>query len=73
MDGVKYEWKADDVIQLPLRRDGVIFQHVNSGDIPVRFAFCEPNLLHATMVDRGSGFDQIEISPDFDKDYIPGD
>ena len=73
MDGVKYEWKADDVIQLPLRRDGVIFQHFNSGDIPVRFAFCEPNLLHATMVDRGSGFDQIEISPDFDKDYIPGD
>ena len=73
MDGVKYEWKADDVIQLPLRRDGVIFQHFNSGDIPVRFVFCEPNLLHATMVDRGSGFDQIEISPDFDKDYIPGD
>jgi len=73
IDGVKYEWEADDVIQLPLRRDGVIFQHVNSGDIPVRLAFCEPNLMHATMVDRACGFDQIEISPDFDKDYIPGD
>ncbi len=73
MDGVKHEWKADDVIQLPLRKEGVIFQHFNSGDIPVRLIFCEPNLSHATMVDRGSGFDQIEISPDFGKDYVPAD
>ncbi len=73
MDGVKHEWKADDLIQLPLRKDGVVFQHFNSGDVPVRLVFCEPNLSHATTVDRGSGFEQIEISPDFDKNYMPGD
>jgi gentisate 1,2-dioxygenase len=68
IDGVKYAWEAGDVIQLPIRRDGVVFQHFN--DDPrgkARFVGCEPNFLSTTGVDRGSGFEQLEVSPDFGK------
>jgi quercetin dioxygenase-like cupin family protein len=72
MDGVKHPWEAGDLVQLPLRRDGVIFQHFNdSATKRVRFAACEPNLVHATGVDRGSGFEQLEASPDFGRSYTP--
>ena len=72
MDGVKHTWEAGDLVQLPLRRDGVIFQHFN--DHPnqrVRFVACEPNLVHTAGVDRGSGFEQLEASPDFGTHYVP--
>ena len=65
LDGVKHAWKARDVINLPLKKDGIIVQHFNSGDEPARVLVVEPNLYAATTVDRGCGFEQIEASPDF--------
>jgi hypothetical protein len=66
LDGVRHAWEAGDVLNLPLRRDGIVVQHFN--DDPGRaavFLAVEPNLFAATGVDRGSGFEQLEPSPDF--------
>ena len=65
IDGVKYKWKRRDVLNLPLKKDGIVIQHFNSGDTPARFLVVEPNLYAATSVDRGCGFEQLEASPDF--------
>jgi hypothetical protein len=66
IDGVKHAWEAGDVLNLPLRRDGIVIQHFN--DDPQKsaaFLAVEPNLFAATSVDRGCGFEQLEPSPDF--------
>ena len=63
---MKYPWKARDVVNLPLKRDGIIVQHFNSDEkITARILVVEPNLYAATSVDRGCGFEQLEASPDF--------
>ena len=72
IDGVKHPWEAGDVVQLPLRRDGVVFQHFNSDpQKPARFLACEPNHVNSAGMDRGSGFEQLEESPDFGSRYEP--
>ena len=70
LDGVKHQWAAGDVLNLPLKRDGIIVQHFND-DPQTRAVFlaCEPNLFACTGVDRGSGFEQIEESPDYGADH----
>jgi hypothetical protein len=68
LDGVKYAWEAGDVLNLPLRANGVIVQHFNSDhEHPAKFVACEPNWFACTSVDRGCGFELIEESPDFRK------
>ena len=65
LDGVRYDWEAGDVINLPLRRGGIVVQHVNADPKNVaRFIAVEPNLYACTSVDRGSGFEQIEDAPE---------
>ena len=66
IDGVKYPWEKRDVVNLPLRKDGITVQHFNSSpDTPVRFLLVEPNLFDATGVDRGCGFEQLENAPGY--------
>jgi gentisate 1,2-dioxygenase len=66
LDGVKHAWEAGDVLNIPLRKHGVVMQHFNSdGETTARFVVTEPNLFAATSVDRGCGFEQLETSPDF--------
>lgn len=66
IDGVKHPWKAGDVLNLPIRRDGIVVQHVNDDDTAAaKFLACEPNWFAATGVDRGSGFELIEPSSVF--------
>jgi hypothetical protein len=60
LDGETYEWRAGDLINTPLRPDGVTIQHFNTGSEAVRFIEASPNLVHALGVDRGSGFDVLE-------------
>ncbi|MGA2395804.1 MAG: hypothetical protein ABSH03_20905 [Candidatus Lustribacter sp.] len=68
VDGVKHPWEAGDVLNLPLRRDGIVVQHINGDpDNPAKFVVVEPNLLQAATVDRGAGFELIEASPDYVK------
>jgi hypothetical protein len=66
LDGVKHAWEAGDVLNLPTRRDGIMVQHFN--DDPGKlaaFLAVEPNLFAATSVDRGCGFELMELSPDY--------
>lgn len=66
LDGQKYHWSKNDLLQLPLRTKGVTVQHFNSDpDNPARFVACEPNTFLTFGVDRGSGFEQMEVSPDY--------
>jgi gentisate 1,2-dioxygenase len=66
LDGVRHAWEAGDVLNLPLRRDGIVVQHFNADpEKPAVFLAVEPNLFAATGVDRGCGFEQLEPSPDY--------
>ena len=72
VDGVDHQWEEGDVVQIPVKRDGVVFQHFNDDPKrPCRFVTCEPNFALCTGVDRGSGFVQLEASPDYGKNYQP--
>lgn len=66
IDGVKHTWKAGDVLNLPVRKNGIIVQHFNPHpDTPVKFVAAEPNFYAWATVDRGSGFEQLEDSPEY--------
>jgi hypothetical protein len=66
IDGVKHPWKAGDVLNLPIRRDGIVVQHGNDDPhTAAKFLACEPNSFAATGVDRGSGFELIEPSSEY--------
>jgi len=66
IDGVKHPWKAGDVVNLPLRADGIIVQHFNSDQQqPAKFVAVEPNWVEGVSVDRGCGFEQLEDAPEY--------
>ena len=68
LDGVKHTWEAGDVVNLPLRSNGIVVQHFNADpEKPVKFVATEPNWLECTFVDRGSGFEQLEDAPEYAK------
>ncbi len=68
LDGVRHPWKEGDVVNLPLRPDGIIVQHFNaSKDKPAKFVAAEPNWFDCVTVDRGSGFEQMEDAPEYKK------
>jgi gentisate 1,2-dioxygenase len=69
MDGVKHYWEASDVVQIPLRPMGVIYQHFNVDQKnPVRLISIEVNVVGALGMDRGSGFEQLESCPEYEKE-----
>lgn len=66
VDGVKHEWKAGDVLNLPLRTKGIIVQHFNTDpEKPAKFVAAEPNWVECVFVDRGVGFEQLEDAPEY--------
>jgi hypothetical protein len=66
VDGVKHSWEAGDVLNLPLRADGIVIQHFNDDpENPARFVAAEPNFFECVAVDRGCGFEQIEDAPEY--------
>jgi gentisate 1,2-dioxygenase len=66
IDGVKHPWKTRDVLNLPLKKEGIIVQHFNTAeDQAARLLVVEPNLYAATTVDRGCGFEQMEAAPTY--------
>ncbi len=69
MDGVKQYWEEGDVVQIPLRPFGVIYQHFNGDQKnPVRLVSVEANTVGALGMDRGSGFEQLENCPEYEKE-----
>src|SRR5581483_985831 len=66
LDGVTHRWEAGDLMTLPNRPNGVVYQHFN--DDPERdvvLAACEPDLTHTVGLDRGAGFEQLEVCPEY--------
>ena len=65
LDGVKYDWEKWDYIHLPLKPEGVVFQHFNADpQKPVKLVVAEPNLVDAIGMDLGINFEQLEPAPD---------
>jgi hypothetical protein len=65
IDGVKHTWKKGDVLNLPLRDDGIIVQHFNTDTKETaKFLAVEPNWFDALSVDRGCGFEIQEEAPE---------
>jgi gentisate 1,2-dioxygenase len=66
IDGQKHHWAQNDVVQIPCRVKGNTIQHFNADpDNPAVLICSEPNSVQSAWVDRGSGFDQLEVSPDY--------
>lgn len=65
IDGVRHNWRAEDVITLPIRPDGVIYRHVNTGAEPVLLIGVEPNMVHEVGLDRHSGFEELQPCPEY--------
>jgi gentisate 1,2-dioxygenase len=66
IDGVRYDWGAEDLLILPIRPEGVAYQHFNDDPSAPAFLFaCEPNLAFIFDLDRGSSFEELEQAPEF--------
>ena len=66
LDGERYDWKKGDLLQLPIRPEGVAFQHFNASETePALLIGAEPNLVATTGVDRACGFEQLEAAPEY--------
>jgi hypothetical protein len=51
---------------LPIRSEGVAYQHFNDDPSAPAFLFaCEPNLAFIFDLDRGSSFEELEQAPEF--------
>jgi gentisate 1,2-dioxygenase len=68
LDGVRHDWQAEDLVNIPIRREGVVVQHVNTNPRrPVRFVSADLNLVDILGVDRGAELAQVEPTPGWDK------
>ena len=69
MDGVKENWEAGALVQIPLRPAGVVYQHFNvDTEKPALLISLEANTVGALGMDRGSGFEQLEDCPEYEKE-----
>jgi len=68
LDGVRHDWQAEDLVNIPIRAQGVVVQHVNADPCrPVRFVSADLILVDILGVDRGAELEQIEAAPDRDE------
>lgn len=69
LDGVRHDWQAADCVNIPIRTNGVVVQHVNSDPHhPAAFLSVDLNLVDVLGVDRGAEFEQLEAAPE-----VPGE
>lgn len=66
VDGQKHHWSKGDVVQIPVKPNGVVFQHFNTSEEEAcRFVCAEPNAVHSSGVDRHGALEQLEVAPEF--------
>jgi len=65
VDGARHNWKAGDLMTLPIFSEGVVYRHVNNGPGAVRLFCMERNMVHTVGVDRQSGFEQLQPCPEY--------
>ena len=64
LDGQRHDWEAEDVINVPIRSDGVTLQHFNLDRRERAQLICaDLNLVDCLGLDRGSDFEQLEAAP----------
>ncbi|MDO8636127.1 MAG: hypothetical protein Q7R34_07790, partial [Dehalococcoidia bacterium] len=66
LNGARYDWKKEDLLLIPHKIEGNVFQHFNAD--PQKRALLygvEFNWSAALGIDMGCGFDILEPSPDF--------
>ena len=64
LDGERHDWQAEDLVNIPIRAEGVVVQHVNQDPRrPARFVSADLNLVDILGVDRGAELEQIEAAP----------
>jgi hypothetical protein len=72
IDGVRHEFSAEDLIQLPAKPPGITFQIFNSSPSQdVRLLGVELNTADMVSVDRGCGLVNLEPAPEYEA--LPGD
>ena len=65
LDGETFNWKAGDVLQIPVRPNGTTFQHFNTDAAPAKLIVADPNYTDPVGVDRGSRFEILEDAPGY--------
>ena len=66
IDDVRHDWEQWDAIFLPLLPDGTVHQHFNADPENWAKLLCaEPNIFDPLGVDKGCGFEILEVSPDY--------
>jgi quercetin dioxygenase-like cupin family protein len=66
LDGERHDWKAGDLVALPVRPHGIDYQHFNDDPKhPVDFIAATPNLVEILGVDLGGRFEQLESAPEY--------
>ncbi len=65
LDGVRHDWEAEDVVNIPIRADGITMQHFNRDKRePVLMICADLNLADFLGLDRGSALEQVEPAPE---------
>ncbi len=65
LDGARHDWESEDVVNIPIRADGVTMQHFNRDKRePVLLTCVDLNLADLLGLDRGSVLEQIEPAPE---------
>ena len=66
LNSTRYPWKAGDLINLPIRLEGITYQHFNADpEHRALLVAVEPNLVDVLGVDKGAGFDELEPAPEY--------
>jgi hypothetical protein len=65
LDGERYDWEKRDVIAIPIRPKGVVFQHFNDGTGPTRMVVSWANFDSALGAEAGVAFDVLEPAPEY--------
>lgn len=72
VDGETYEWESEDVIAIPVREDGITFQHFSDGEETVRMVMTWPNLDSALGAEGGVAMAIVEPAPTSIEHSVPG-
>jgi len=68
LDGERHDWQAEDLVNIPIRSNGVVVQHINADPRHrVRFVSADLNLVDILGVDRGAEMEQVEAAPEWER------
>lgn len=65
LDGEVHQWERKDLIGIPPRPKGVVFQHVNTGSGRVRMVMAFPNFDSSLGAEMGVALEVLVPAPEF--------